>query len=77
MVAQKEMITMGKQKDKSRQIMKENIGEQFDTLLCSLRRLKPDNPKPGKRSEEARRLAVIITDLEKITMYYKTCVLDD
>ena len=69
---------MGKQKDKSRQIMKENIGEQFDTLLCSLRRLKPDNPKPfSKRSEEARRLAVIITDLEKITMYYKTCVLDD
>lgn len=46
----------------------------LDHLEDALRRLR--DSRPDERSEKARRVAVAITEMEKVVAYYKTFVYD-
>jgi hypothetical protein len=48
--------------------------EVLNQLEEALRRLR--DSKPEERSEKARRVAVTITEMEKVIAYYKTFVYD-
>jgi hypothetical protein len=48
--------------------------EVLNQLEDALRRLR--DSKPEERSEKARRVAVTITEMEKVIAYYKTFVYD-
>lgn len=47
-------------------------GVAYEKLLDALEALKQE--KPDERSEEARRYAVTITELEKVIAYYWTFI---
>lgn len=47
------------------------LEQDFDNLLSKLKSAKPD-----KRSEESRRFAVTITELEKVSAYFSVYIRD-